>query len=85
MMDNFEHTGSNWVFFEPTKLTICLIKDYDSFSKAKGYISSYDWLNKRRTIINIRNKENNCFFKYIYRFFIMMLLTIIVEINNRWT
>jgi hypothetical protein len=34
-----------------------------------AFIPTPDWLNKRRAIINIRNNDNDCFFKCIYRYF----------------
>jgi hypothetical protein len=41
----------------------------DRFNNATGFIPTPDWLVKRRAIINIRNYDNDCFFKCIYRYF----------------
>jgi hypothetical protein len=37
--------------------------------KARGYIPLYPWLQGRRGIVNIQNKDNLCFWKCLYRAF----------------
>jgi hypothetical protein len=35
--------------------------------KARGHIELYPWLKARKGIVNIRNDDNNCFWKCLYR------------------
>jgi hypothetical protein len=37
--------------------------------KTRGYIPLYPWLRNRRGIVNIRNKDDMCFWKCLYRAF----------------
>jgi hypothetical protein len=48
-----------------TKIIMSNVKYYNT----SGFVPTPDWLAKRRAIINIRNKDNDCFFKCIYRYF----------------
>jgi hypothetical protein len=67
MMDNFEHQGSDWVIVKPVDFKFRLIRYKSGFKRARGFIPTPAWLNGRRAIINIQNKDENCFFKCIYR------------------
>jgi hypothetical protein len=67
----FETSGSNWTFTEPLSFEIRFIKFYDPLTKSGKYIPTPEWLKERKAIINIKNKDNNCFYKCIYRFFNM--------------
>jgi hypothetical protein len=69
MMDNFEHNGSDWVLLRPIDFKFRLIRYKNGFKRARVFIPTPAWLNGRRAIINIQNKDNNCFFKCIHRFF----------------
>jgi hypothetical protein len=69
MINNFENNGSNWVIVKPVSFKIRLIKYAESFRRAKGFIPTPSWLHGRRAIINIKNDDDNCFFKCIYRHF----------------
>jgi hypothetical protein len=69
MMDNFEHNGSDWVLLRPIDFKFRLIRYKNGFKRARGFIPTPAWLNGRRAIINIQNKDENCFFKCIYRYF----------------
>jgi hypothetical protein len=69
MIDNFEHQGSDWVILSPVDFKFRFIRYKNGFKRARGFIPTPDWLNGRRAIINIQNKDENCFFKCIYRFF----------------
>jgi hypothetical protein len=68
-VQNFEMSGSNWTFTEPLSFSVRLIKFYDPLTKSGEYIKTPEWLKKRKAIINIKNNDNNCFYKCIYRFF----------------
>jgi hypothetical protein len=68
-IDNFEFCGSGWILVGPLKCTIRLIKHEPKFNKSGVFIPTPEWLKDRRAIINIKNKDNNCFFKCIYRYF----------------
>jgi hypothetical protein len=35
--------------------------------KARGHIELYPWLKRRKGVVNIRNGDNNCFWKCLYR------------------
>jgi hypothetical protein len=35
--------------------------------KARGYIELYPWLRKRKAVVNIRNSDEMCFWKCLYR------------------
>jgi hypothetical protein len=69
MIHNFEHQGSNWVIVKPLAFKLRFIKYCDRFNRAKGFISTPSWLHSRKAIINIQNKDDNCFHKCIYRYF----------------
>jgi hypothetical protein len=51
------------------KFTVRFIQYFDWFNIARGYINSPEWGKNRKAIINIQNKDNNCFFKCIYHYF----------------
>jgi hypothetical protein len=63
----FEDNGSDWVFKEPLKFTMRLILYHSSFSNSKIYIPTPDWLKDRKAVINIKNTDDNCGYKSIYR------------------
>jgi hypothetical protein len=69
MIDNFEHNGSDWVLLRPIDFKFRFIRYKNGFKRARGFIPTPAWLSSRRAIINIQNKDDNCFFKCIYRFF----------------
>jgi hypothetical protein len=69
MMDNFEHQGSNWVIVRPLDFKFRFIRYKNGFKRARGFIPTPSWFHNRRAIINIQNKDENCFFKCIYRYF----------------
>jgi hypothetical protein len=68
-MDSFEHNGSDWVLLRPIDFKFRLIRYKNGFKRARGFIPTPAWLSGRRAVINIQNKDDNCFFKCIYRFF----------------
>jgi hypothetical protein len=69
MIHNFEHQSSNWVIMKPLGFKLRFIKYCDRFNRAKGFIPTPSWLHSRKAIINIQNKDDNCFYKCIYRYF----------------
>jgi hypothetical protein len=69
MIHNFEHQESNWVIVTSLSFKLRFIKYTDRFNRARGFIPTPAWLNGRKAIINIQNKDDNCFFKCIYRYF----------------
>jgi hypothetical protein len=69
MIDNFENQSSNWVIVKPLAFKLRFIGYTNRINRARGFIPTPAWLNGRKAIINIQNKDENCFFKCIYRFF----------------
>jgi hypothetical protein len=65
----FIRNGSGYVVtgIRSVKLEVTPFKP--GIRKARGYILLYPWLQRRRGIVNIRNKDNLCFWKCLYRAF----------------
>jgi hypothetical protein len=63
----FIRNGSGYVVtgIKSVKLEVTPFKP--GIRKARGYIPLYPWLQNRRGIVNIRNKDNMCFWKCLYR------------------
>jgi hypothetical protein len=63
----FIRNGSGYVVtgIKSVKLEVTPFKP--GIRKARGYIPLYPWLQRRRGIVNIRNKDNRCFWKCLYR------------------
>jgi hypothetical protein len=77
-MLEFETNGSDWIYQDPIKYQLRVIKYDPAFTNAKGYIPTPEWLLVRdkngklirsRSIIIIKNNDNRCFLKCIYRVF----------------
>jgi hypothetical protein len=62
----FIRNGSGYVVtgIKSVKLEVTPFKPV--IRKARGYIPLYPWLQRRRGIVNIRNKDNLCFWKCLY-------------------
>lgn len=65
----FENNGSDWRFLELISYKIRTFKYETYFNTCKGFIPTPDWLKNRKAVINIRNTDNNCLIKCIYREF----------------
>jgi hypothetical protein len=63
----FQNNGSGWIFDRITKMIFRFIPYTSFIIKAKGYIPTPEWLENRKGVINIRNKDDRCFMKCIYR------------------
>jgi hypothetical protein len=65
----FIRNGSGYVVtgIKSVKLEVTPFKP--GIRKARGYIPLYPWLQRRRGIVNIQNKDNLCFWKCLYRAF----------------
>jgi hypothetical protein len=65
----FIRNGSGYVVtgIKSVKLEVTPFKP--GIWKARDYIPLYPWLQRRRGIVNIRNKDNMCFWKCLYRAF----------------
>jgi hypothetical protein len=63
----FIRNGSGYILsgIKSVKLEVTPFKP--GIRKACGYIELYPWLRKRRAVVNIRNKDGMCFWKYLYR------------------
>jgi hypothetical protein len=64
---NFSRTNSPWLIGSPLYYSVKLIPFQANFNNAKGYIETPAWLKRRKAIINIKNKNDQCFIKCIYR------------------
>jgi hypothetical protein len=64
---NFSRTDSPWLIKCPQNYSVKLIPFQANFNNAKGYIETPTWLKRRKAIINIKNKDDQCFIKSIYR------------------
>jgi hypothetical protein len=69
LMDKFEHQGSNWVIVCPVSYKVRLVKFKDPYIRGTGFIPTPEWLENRKAIINIKNTDENCSYKCLYRFF----------------
>jgi hypothetical protein len=68
-MIDFEMNGSDWLYVSHISYQIQLIRFDTIFTNAKGFIPTPEWLNRRRAVINIQNKDDKGFIKCIYRYF----------------
>jgi hypothetical protein len=66
-MDAFEHHGSGWVLRELLKLTFRAVRFHDWFNNVNGYMELLDWLKGRKSLVNIKNEDDHCFYKCLYR------------------
>ena len=66
-LHNYEMYGSGWYFKEVIRLEIHII-DYKPM-KGGSYISLPDFIKKKNAIINIENKDDNCFLWCVLRYF----------------
>jgi hypothetical protein len=57
--DNFESLGSVWQYSNVENSTVNLIK-YDP-TGASSYLPTADFIDKRRTIVDIKNTDQKCF------------------------
>jgi hypothetical protein len=64
---NFSRTDSPWVIQCPLYYSVKLIPFKPNFNNAKGFIETLAWLKRRKAIINIKNKDDQCFIKCIHR------------------
>ena len=62
----FQRNGSGWYFKEVPSLEIHIV-DYKPI-KASSYIPLPDFIMKKKSIINIQNKDNKCFLWFILRY-----------------
>ncbi|MCS7318241.1 MAG: hypothetical protein NZZ41_08065, partial [Candidatus Dojkabacteria bacterium] len=67
-----EKVGSEPMMYdnEPDELLSLVIRFWEyrpPFLIARGYVETPEFLEKRKVIINIQNKDNQCFLKCIYR------------------
>jgi hypothetical protein len=63
-------TWYDWGEYDPEILNFVIIRFWEfrpMFLIASGFIETPKWLENRRAIINIKNKDNLCFIKCIYR------------------
>jgi hypothetical protein len=70
-MFNFSEGGSDWML---DSLDMYHIRFWEyqppilsELSKPTGYVPTPEWLQARRTTINIKNKDDQCFIKCLYR------------------
>jgi hypothetical protein len=64
---DFVRNGSGYILsgIESVKLEVTPFKP--GIRKARGYIELYPWLRKRKAVVNIRNSDEMCFWKCLYR------------------
>jgi hypothetical protein len=65
-MDAFEHNGSGWVLRGPLKFRVRVVKFHAWFNNVNVYMELRDWLKGRKAVINIKNNDDNCFYKCLY-------------------
>jgi hypothetical protein len=70
-MFNFSEGGSDWKI-ESFSMYHIRLWEYqpamiNELSKPTGYVPTPEWLKDRRAIINIKNKDDQCFIKCLYR------------------
>jgi hypothetical protein len=63
----FVRNGSGYILsgIKSVKLEVTPFKP--GIRKARGYIELYPWLQGRKAVVNIRNKDGMCFWKCLYR------------------
>jgi hypothetical protein len=63
----FVRNGSGYILsgIKSVKLEVTPFKP--GIRKARGYIELYPWLRRRKAVVNIRNKDEICFWKCLYR------------------
>jgi hypothetical protein len=66
---DFVRKSSSLTLQGPLWVSLELIPFKPGVHKARGYIPLYDWLKNRKRIVNIQNKDDQCFWKCLYRFF----------------
>jgi hypothetical protein len=66
---NFIRAGSGYVFGGLKSVKLELTPYKIGVHKVHGYIPLYPWLRRRRGILNIKNKDDKCFWKCLYREF----------------
>ena len=65
-ISNYQRKGSGWYFKEVISLEVHIV-DYKPI-KGTSYIPLPDFLKKKKSIINIQNKDNKCFLWSILRY-----------------
>ena len=65
-ISTFQRNGSGWYFKEVSSLEIDIV-DYKPI-KGSSYIPLPDFIMKKKSIINIQNKDNKCFLWSILRY-----------------
>jgi hypothetical protein len=68
-ISEFIRHGSGYVVTGIKSLKLEVTPFRPGIQKARGYILLYPWLQHRRGIVNIRNKDSLCFWKCLYRAF----------------
>jgi hypothetical protein len=65
----FVRNGSGYILsgIKSVKLEVTPFKP--GIRKARGYIELYPWLRRRKAVVNIRNSDEMCFWKCLYRAF----------------
>jgi hypothetical protein len=63
----FEGSKSEWIVERIFKYDVRLIHYEPFFSISKGFLPTPEWLRGRKSIINIKNLDDQCFLKCIYR------------------
>jgi hypothetical protein len=74
-ISEFIRNGSGYIVSGIKSISLELTPFKPGIRKAKGYIPLYSWLRGRRTVMNIQNKDNLCFWKCLYRAFVK---------NDKW-
>jgi hypothetical protein len=70
-MFNFSEGGSDWMI-DSISMYHIRVWEYQppiisDLSKPTGYVPTPEWLQDRRAIINIKNKDDQCFIKCLYK------------------
>jgi hypothetical protein len=63
----FVRNGSGYFMSDIKSVKLEVTPFKPGIRKARGYIELYPWLRKRRAVLNIRNKDDMCFWKCLYR------------------
>jgi hypothetical protein len=63
----FIRNGSGYILSGIKSVKLEMTPFKPGIRKARGYIELYPWLRKRRAIVDIRNKDEMCFWKCLYR------------------
>ena len=65
-IEAYQEGGSSWNFKEVEKLEIHTV-EYNP-TKGSSYIPLPDWIKNKKAIVNIKNKDEKCFFWCILRY-----------------